>query len=283
MLPIVAVLVALQAPAADGPSKPVAPQTAPAAGAEYKVVFGYYELKKEPIAAGELVAGRGKLYQFLEGSAEVIVIDPARRSITILDLRRQAMAVVGFAEVEEGVAAIRKEMRESIAELEKKGTRADRVAADIERDQLETRFRATYDEPEHRLRLANACIQVESVGEPEPDEARLVGLGKALVLLTELRAIRAADSLAPFAKVEAIEAMVAGRKLRPTEMTFVFRLAGPPKKYRWTYKLTPTITDREREALARIDDLLGRTRRLDLDRYDRLLEADEIQPRVPKG
>ena len=60
------------------------------------------------------------------------------------------------------------------------------------------------------------------------------------------------------------------RKLRPSELTFVFRLAGRPERYRWAYEVVPSLTPREREALARIDILLSRAASYPLDRYERM-------------
>ena len=53
-------------------------------------------------------------------------------------------------------------------------------------------------------------------------------------------------------------ASIAGRGLRPAETTYLFRLAGPPEKYRWSFRLVPEVSDKERQALDLIDPHLPR-------------------------
>ena len=43
--------------------------------------------------------------------------------------------------------------------------------------------------------------------------------------------------------------------------------AGPPRKLRWTYRLVPALTDRERDAIAKVDRMRSAARFLPYDRY----------------
>jgi hypothetical protein len=56
--------------------------------------------------------------------------------------------------------------------------------------------------------------------------------------------------------------------LRPTEVSILYRLAGPPRKMRTTYLLVPSLTDRELEALARVDRLRRTAPSLSFTRYE---------------
>jgi hypothetical protein len=57
-----------------------------------------------------------------------------------------------------------------------------------------------------------------------------------------------------------MHALITERHLRPTDVSILYRLAGPPRKLRWTYKVVPELTDNEREAISRVDSLRATAR-----------------------
>ena len=61
---------------------------------------------------------------------------------------------------------------------------------------------------------------------------------------------------------------VLGHHLRPAELSFVYRLAGPPRKHGWTFRLLETLTARETEALKRVITLRERTPYVPFERYE---------------
>ena len=77
----------------------------------------------------------------------------------------------------------------------------------------------------------------------------------ALESIAKVGAFKVPNDLPPFAELEAIAALTGDRKLRPTELSYLYRLKGPPRKFRRTYRLVPTLTDREVEAIARLERL----------------------------
>jgi hypothetical protein len=264
----------------DDPPKPTAlPQgvTQVPSPVEFKIRFWHYGVTKEPIASGEIVASRGRIYQTLEGSKEIVVFDSARKTIEFLDLGAKRRSDLTYRDLDEAMLALRSVMTEFITDSEKKNSKAGRIAAEMKRSQLEPRFQASYTEAEHRLKLSNAYIQVDASGVVEPDPARLAVLGEALMVSTKLVALREAGEYCPFPQLDAFSALIGERKLRPEEMTFMFRLAGPPEKHRWVYELVPSIPDRERAALDKIDSLLMSTQRTPFDRYERRIDLDEIK------
>ena len=253
---------------ADGPKTDKNVDTSADPGS-FKLVMEYHELQSL-VAKGELVVHEGRIYQFLDKSDEVIVVDPARKNIRILDLDRQFQTAVSFAEIEKALAAYRKEIEESIAVDEKSASRADRIEAEMERNLIDPRFVSKYDAKTHEVSLDNPNIQVKALGVPESDPRRLALINDAIVVNVKLRTVRdEGTARPPFAMLDTVDALVAGKNLRPAEMTFVFRLASKPKKYRWVYRLVPSLTDRERAAISRIDGLFGRTKRLSFETYER--------------
>ena len=237
---------------------------------EFKLSVVYTGADQGPVVSGELLFGRGLVYEIYEGSDEVAVIDRARKILRLLDLKRQVQATLTFDDLERGIAKLRAESQATIAKGEKSAERADRIEAEIERDLLDPRFKATEAGDGRRVSLVNASVKVEAAGVPEPDSDRRALVGEALIVGTKLRGVRDPETIPPFAQLDTLSALVDVRKLRPADLTFVFRLSGRPERYRWTYEIVPILTAREREALARIDVLLSRAASYPLDRYERM-------------
>jgi len=232
---------------AEGPSAPVA--------ADFKIQVDSFALKPEPLAREELVARRGRVYQFATGTTEVVVVDPARGRVEILDIKRKVQTEIDFARLDEGLARVRARLDQTIRDREATGARAGAVEAAMTRDMLDPRFRRSGEPGARRVRLTNPTIEIDADGEPDPDPLRLALVARAMESIAKLGAFRVPDDLPPFAELEAIAALSADRRLRPTSISYLYRLAGPPRRLRRTYRLVPALTDREREAIARVDRL----------------------------
>ena len=228
---------------------------APAVAADFKIQADSFALKPEPITREELVARHGRVYQFSTGTEEVVIIDPARGRVELLDIKRRVQTEVGFDQLEEGLGRIRATLGRAIQAREGAGGRAGAIEAAMTRDLLDPKFLKVDDPKAPRVRLTNATVEIDADGEADPDPLRLALVTRALESIAKLGAFRVPDDLPPFSELEAISALSAVRKLRPTSITYLYRLAGPPRRFRRTYRLVPTLTDREREAIARIDRL----------------------------
>ena len=239
---------------------------------EYKLSFHYEDVKESGTLSGEVLFRENRVYQFLTGSDEVVVIDPAGKTVHLLDFRRKATTELKFSTIEGSLEKYRKDLRTDISGSEATNTRAGRLEAAMDRDLLDPRFKVEPDNTGLRLRLLNPTIEVDATGEPDRDELRLERIEEALALTAKLRALRVSDGIPPFAQLDTLSALCSARKLRPVQLTFLFRLTGPPEKYRWSYSFTPTLTEREWEALQRIDSLLLSTGPMSFERYERLIE-----------
>lgn len=269
---------------ADDPPRPANPPAAPAvapaaapAGPSFRLAFQHFDVGKRPVGRGEVVASRGRFYYLEKNSNEVIVIEPAHKSIHLVDLKLGLAADLSYGEVDAKIDANRDEQRKVVEAHSRSKSRNDRIDAEIRRDLSDPRFRVTFDEAAHALRMSNPSAQVEARGEPEDDPARLAAIAEALGTLAKLDAFREPENLKFLVEIDAISALVEGRKLRPTEMTYLFRLAGPPEKYRWTYLLIPEVTDEDRQGLDLIEGKLVKSRHVTFDRYDRRLDPDELK------
>jgi hypothetical protein len=52
-------------------------------------------------------------------------------------------------------------------------------------------------------------------------------------------------------------------------MSFLYRLAGPPVRLRWTYELLNGLTDRDQIALARLDKFQVQAKLVTFDEYEK--------------
>ena len=240
----------LAAARGDGPAVP-----SPAVAADFKIQADSFALKPEPVTREELVARHGRVYQFSAGTEEVVIIDPARGRVELLDIKRRVQTEVSFAQLDEGLDRVRATLGRAIRAREAAGGRGGAIEAAMTRDLLDPKFRRVDDPKAPRVRLTNATVEIDADGEADPDPLRLALVARSLETIAKLGAFRVPDDLPPFAELEAISALSAGRKLRPTSISYLYRLAGPPRRFRRTYRVVPTLTDREREAIARVDRL----------------------------
>ena len=227
----------------------------PAVSGDFKIQADSFALKPEPVTREELVARQGRVYQFATGTEEVVIIDPARGRVELLDIKRKLQTEIGFAQLDEGLARVKSALGKTIREREAAKGRAGAIEAAMTRDLLDPKLRRSDDPKTGRVRLTNASVEIDADGEPDADAPRLALLTRALESIAKLGAYRVPDDLPPFAELDALAAFPAARKVRPTSISYLYRLAGPPRRFRRTYRLVPTLTDREREAISRVDRL----------------------------
>jgi hypothetical protein len=250
---------------ARGADAPTGPGRAPA---DFKVVVAMYGIRKEPIMTTELVARHGRVFQFnSDAPAEVIIHDPPTERIELLDMDRMVQAELTWKVLDEAQDRLRKAIAQAIEKREKEGGRANRIAAAMSRDLLDPRLSASFDAKTNHLRLINPSVEIDASGEPEGDAARLPLIASTLATSIKLESARNVEQIPPFARLETLRALISERHLRPTEATFLYHLAGPPRKFRWTYRLVPSLTERETEALSRINRLREKASRVRYDRY----------------
>lgn len=234
-----------------------------------RVSFVYRDARPEPLRSGDLILSRARIYQLHEKSSEIAIFDLARKSVHLVHVKLDVATEFPLADVETAVADVARPFREKVAATPADAPRADRIEAGIDRDLVDPRFRV--EGTPTRLTLNNSSIAVEATGIPEPDAARRARVAEALMLSAKLRVLREPDTLPPFPLLDTLKALD-DRGSRPTELAFLFRLAGPPLKFRWTFDLAPSLTPRESEALDRLDAILLKARRLPIERYRRVVD-----------
>jgi hypothetical protein len=253
-----------------------APTGAGPAPPDFKIVVAMYGVRKHPIATAELVARHGRVFQFnSDAPAEVIIHDPSTERIELLDLDRMVQTELSWKVLDAARDRLREAIASAIEKREQEGGRANRVTAAMDRDLIDPHFDTSFDVKANHLRLTNPSVEVDAFGEPESDPARLALMVSVLTSAIKLDATRDPKQIALFTRLEALRALTADRHLRPTEMSFLYRLAGPPRKLRWTYRLVPSLTERELEALSRINRLREKATRVRYERYQHPKEGGQ--------
>ncbi len=241
----------------------------PATLNDFKLTIAQFGAGQKSLASEEVVVRNGLAFHFISGeSLEVILIDPVRSRLELIDLDRKVRTEVSFRRLEIFQEELFRAINASSVKQEKRGGRANSVSAAMSRNLIDPRFASTYDAMSHKLRLTNSTVEVDAKGEPDSDQTRLGFISRALAILVKLESFRDPTGIPPFSKLAALDGLIESRKLRPTELSFLFRLAGPPKRLRWTYELESKLTERETEALARIDAMRQRCRLISYEEYD---------------
>jgi hypothetical protein len=246
----------------------------------FKIKIAFHGLRAEPITTAELFFRGGTAYYFAAASPEeILIVNPADARMELLDLQRKVQAEIALARLDEKVAALHRAIAGIIRKQEESGTRSNRIAAEMSRALNDPALAETYDPAALRLRLTNSAVTVDATGEAEPDAARLALIDTALTSLIKLASARDLEAIPPFIRLDVVHALTVGHRLRPAELVFTYRLAGPPRKHRWTYHLVETLTPRESLALDHVTKIRAGTRFVPFERYE--LRPDEPAAKKP--
>lgn len=219
---VASLLAVLTTAGADGP---------PTVPADFRLHIASYGLDKEPVYTEEVVVRKGRAYVFPSTSKEVVIIEPARGRLEILDVGRRIQSEVSFKALDESIAKLKVNLRETAEKLEKQGGRGNEVEAKMGRELLEPKLEISQPSKPNRLHLTNPAIEIDADGEAEPDAARLALVSAILESIAKLGAYRTPDDLPPFAELETIAILTGSRRQRPTELAYLYRLAGPPANF----------------------------------------------------
>lgn len=246
-----------------------APEKAVGVPADFKVSITLYGAGKEPQQKTDLVVHDGRSYLFDPGPPlEVLIHDPMTGRLELINLVAKIRSEVTFQRLDEFQAKLHSAITSAASKREAQGGKANQIAAQMSRELINPQFKVTDGGLEApRIQLDNSTVEVEGTGEPETDPARLASLHAALARFTKLDATRDPAALPPFPKLEALRALMIERRLRPTELVFVYRLTGAPFKMRWTFRMVPSLTPRELEAIARVEGVREQSRFVRFDRY----------------
>jgi hypothetical protein len=250
----------------------LAASSAPPDAGDFKLKVAIYAVDEKPLETAQILVRQGRLYQFRNESKEAVIIDPRAEQIDLIDFaaERKIRTSITFGRLDEAAAKLRQRLADAVDQREKAGDKADLVVARMTRNLIEPKLSAAFDATAHRLRLTGENAEVVATGVPEPDADRVERLATFLAVLAKLDWVRLPEDLPPFTRLEVLSDLMSKRQLRPSELSFIYRLAGPPRKLRWTYELVPALSRFDIEAISRIDTFKPRSTYVDFVRYERL-------------
>src|SRR5205823_5796012 len=159
-------------------------------------------------------------------ATEILVEDPINARCELLDLRRKVMTRVAFRSLDAYTAALHKVIAAKAKKLEGQGGKANEVAAQMSRDLIEPTFSATFDPKADHLHLSNSSVTIDARGVADSDARRVALIAQSQAALIKLSALREPEAIPPFNRLVTLATLTGKYKLRPVELTFLYRLAG---------------------------------------------------------
>ena len=116
-----------------------------------------------PIARSRTLFHAGKVYDVIHEAAEVTILEPAHRRITILNGDRNVVSVVDFDELKHLLKEAEERLAQRIVEVEEMPN-VSRAKIETLRFQLRPVFESEFDPNKHRLRLLSKSVTYEVEG-----------------------------------------------------------------------------------------------------------------------
>ena len=241
----------------------------PAVSADFRLKVDLRDIAPENLAAAEMIAYQGRILEIFEGGDEMILIDPVARRVEVIHLDRKQIAHLSFDRLDAETASYKNRLQRTVDKLSKSNRRADKLSASKTRDLIEPPGDWSYDAKAHSLKRIGKTTEVEAEGVVDDDARRLELMRLALTYLIKLDTYRSSDKIPPFTQLQTINLLMNEHRLRPTEMSFLYRLNGPPVRYRWSYQMSPGLTPADVELWTKLDQFRKTATLMDFDAYDR--------------
>ena len=242
---------------------------APAPKQDFKIVVGLYSADPRAIGAAELIHHGGRMIQITGDSEELIVFDPQGARVELLDLRDKRRTQITYARLDDDIEKYKLVLKTKADGLARRPGRSNRVQAGMTRCLIEPTWLEAFDAQAGRMSLKTDYVEVDAAGERDDDPVRLAFLGQSFLVLTKLGAVRNPDLTPPFTRLDTLDRLTRVHKLRPTETSFIYRLAGPPTKYRWTYQYTPKLDEQDLAIFEKVEEFRTSARLVSFEEYER--------------
>jgi hypothetical protein len=255
----------------------------PAIPADFRVSVALKEATTDQGISAEWLAYKGRVLEIIDGRHELILIDPIARRVELLDLNRKRIARISFDRLDAELAAHKARLQRTVDKLATSSERADKIKAAKTADLLNPAGSLTYDVKSHTLRRTGKTSEVVATGAPDGDSGRLEMIRLSLAYLVKLDTYRAPEKLPPFVQLHAINALIQDHHVRPTEISLLFRLNGPPIRFRWTHVMTPSLTAKDVELWTKLDNFLKTANVMDFDAYEQAVRDEKARRLTPAG
>jgi hypothetical protein len=238
---------------------------------EYKLNFTYQDINEDETYNGQLLFRKSQIYFFYNQSSEILVIDAISKTVRFYDSAKNATSDLTFKDLEKEYEKYREQWKEVIQTMRKDEKRSSRISADIDSALIDPKLIQKQETDSQRIHLTGEVVDLVATGTPDLDASRRGQIALALSIQSKLQALRDADAIPPSTFLQTIDLLLTERNLRPTEMTFLFRISNAPDKYRWTYQFSPRLTVRDWEGMNSLDAVFQKMRSIPFERYERTL------------
>ena len=236
----------------------------------YKLKVTTFGLAPEPLSKDEYIFLKDRIYLIPLDEPEMIVVDRSESIIDLIHTKKRCQCELSIKELNQGIDKHRANLFQKIDTQEGQGGRANRLESKMARELVEARLSVTNLEGAGRWRMVNGVVEVEAEGKLPAPPVDSASLRLALETRLKIFAIRSPKDMPPFVELAALKEIFEVKKLAPTSISTIYRLAGPPLKVRRTYSWSDEVTDRDLRALSLVETLRETTPHL---RYAKYREA----------
>lgn len=223
----------------------------------------------QPIARSLTLFHVGKVYDWIYGTAEITILEPAHRRISVLDSGKRLICNVEFDELKHMLESAEERLAQQIQELDGL-PKPPREQVEALRFQLRPFFETEFDASKHRLRLLSKSVSYEVTGQtnvrPEAVDAYLNYADWAC----RLNYVLHPQPLFPTARLELNERL-RQQKLLPVEVTLRAKL-GRPLNLKAEHSLGWALEPNYRQSIHNWESLLRdpKLQKVSLSEYQRI-------------
>lgn len=230
---------------------------------------------------GELVYHKGKIYRVIQDSTEILIFDPNTGNVSLVELARKIRAEIPAERLLAAVPQLHAAIDKALVKRQTSTSRADKIAVRMSRELIDPKFQTDHQPDQNRFRFKNSVAEVDLSTVIEPDTARAGLIMASLEMMVQLDALRNPREIPPFCKLSALELVKSRPGMRPSRMSILYRLMGPPAGFVWRFQVDDKFDDDEIRALASFDQARAAAKPLSYDAYER--ETTEFPPRLKEN
>ena len=211
-----------------------------AAGQEFRVFTKVYGSAVpggavEPVSTSTTMFHAGRVYDYVSPAGELVVLDLANRSVTLLDTGRRVSTTVDFDEIMHHLKRSREETLAYLGELEKEP--GGRESTSLLRFHLSPKFEEAFDSAEQRLTLASDRMVYRATCTEIDEPSHLDAYLKYADWVARLNHVVHPHSPYPEARIRLDEALRKHARM-PTQVELELRPPGEsPRTFRAVHRI----------------------------------------------
>jgi hypothetical protein len=230
----------------------------------------------EIVARSVTLFHAGQVYDYIDEAGEVIVLEPAHRRYTILNLRRDLMTTLDFDELNNLLKVGRSEVESTAARLEEGGRPAVQKSARMLRFQLDPQFQEQFDAERRTLSLTSPMIRYVASCSSDPAPEVVDAWTKYADAMCRLNFVLHPSVLLPEPRL-ALNTALSKRRLVPTAVELQVE-AESPLRLRAEHEIHWDLNAKDRSLIHDWESALKRkgTKQVTLQEYQRLVAEPQV-------